>query len=721
MSVTKWKNWLAGLPMIWLVLGLAGCGGGGGGAGAPILGGGTTGPAASSLQVRFANATVDNTGNVNNAATVTALDANGRALAGVPLTLRVDNNATYSVPGNATGTTGADGTLVANVTIGSDLSLRKITLTASAGALSASGSFDVVGSRRAASDLTLTAPASIQNSVTSVVTINATAVDANRNALAAIPVTFSVDSGATITPAGTETNAAGGLSAQLRIGADQSNRDITVRATSGTVVRELKVKVVGTQLSVAQFTPAVATGAPTKVKYLLLDNTSGKMADYEIAISTSAGGSVRGRTDVNGEFTYDFNAPAQAQTLTITAQAAGQTNVQQISVTGTVVVPPADAVVNSASVSASPQSVAVNTAGSTTNNVEIRALFLGANNRPVRNVRVWFDLDGDRQTIGGTLASAADRVLVYSDANGVARTTYAPGVRFSPKDGVTIRACYSPVDFPIPAEGAACPAQARTTLTVSSESLSVSIGTNATLEIGASGLTYVKRYAVQVVDSSGQAKSGVTISPSVDLLRYYKGTWERAPANDRWLWGGRGNTYPAVYPVSGVTVNTRLSDTVTAGWAEGNASVCGNEDLNRNGVGELFFDTAEGAVIDEDQNGSALLTPARPRLDPRKADVSITMEGTGLTDANGVAVLKIEYPQNLASWVEFNILVSASGVAGTEGRANYQGLLPVLAAAVTNMQAEPAFRFSPYGSAPSPAYFRRNADGQSGFLCTNPN
>jgi hypothetical protein len=143
--------------------------------------------------------------------------------------------------------------------------------------------------------------------------------------------------------------------------------------------------------------------------------------------------------------------------------------------------------------------------------------------------------------------------------------------------------------------------------------------------------------------------------------------------------------------------------------------------LNRNGVSETFFDTYQQVNLPEDQNGSASLTPQRPALDPRKADVTISFDGPVTTDSNGIVVLKIEYPQNLGSWIRYNILVSASGVAGTEGRANYENVLAVLASAVTNITTSPPFQFSPYGTQGSPTYLRQNAEGQSGWLCTDPN
>lgn len=714
-----WKTIRNGLAML-AVMGLTACGGGGGG-GTPVLGGSTSTTSPATLQVKFSAATVDNSGTVNNTATITALDANGKALSGVAVALSVNNNATFTTPGNTTGKTTTDGTMVANVTIGNDYSLRKITLTASSGGISSSGSFDVVGSATAASDLLLTAPAQIQNSVSNTVTVTATAVDANRNALSGIPVTFSVDSGATLVPSGTKTGDAGTLTGQLRIGADQSKRDITVRATSGTVVREIKVQVAGAALSSALSSKSVAITAPGKITYLLQDNTGAKMVGYAIVVSPSTGSTSTGVTDANGEYVYSYTAPATAQTLSVTAAAAGVSVNDLISVTGSVTVPNATLAVTSGTVAASPQSVAVSSPA------EVRALFVGSNNAPVENVRVWFDLDGDKQSIGGVLASKADGLLLYSSANGIARTTYTAGTRFSPKDGVTVRICYSEANFTVPAEGASCGTdergvavkEARTTLTVNSESLSVTIGTNGTIETGQDNLTYIKRYVVQVVDSSGQAKSGVTISPSVDLLHYLKG--EYTALSGATVWTKRSvvtNSFPSTYPSGAPVV---VPSDAPSPIVVTDSAWCANEDFNRNGVVENYFDAVEGALTSEDVNGSASLSPPRPALDPRKADVSITMVGGSVTNADGVAVLKIEYPQNLASWIQFNILVSASGVAGTEGRASFKGVLPVLAAALTNVQQEPPFRYSPYGTQGSPTYFRRNADGQGGWVCTNPN
>ena len=108
-------------------------------------------------------------------------------------------------------------------------------------------------------------------------------------------------------------------------------------------------------------------------------------------------------------------------------------------------------------------------------------------------------------------------------------------------------------------------------------------------------------------------------------------------------------------------------------------------------------------------------------LEPRKADVNISFVGSSTTNSDGQVVLKITYGQSLASWLEFNILVAASGVAGTEGRTSFQGVLPVLADAISDPDVEPAFRLGPYGLLASPVVPTTNPAGQTGLLCTNPN
>jgi hypothetical protein len=401
------------------------------------------------------------------------------------------------------------------------------------------------------------------------------------------------------------------------------------------------------------------------------------MAAVKIAVTGATGVQTDAVTGLNGEYEYTYTAPSAAGTITIRASAGGVENTQSVIVqAGPGAIPAAPAgSVRSASVRANPSVVAVNT-GQTSNLSEIRALFLGDANAPVKNIRVRFDLDGDKASIGGTF-TAADNI-VYSNDDGVAVTSYVPGTRFSPTDKVTIRACWDYTDFAV----GTCPnIGVTTTLTVVSDPLSVSIGTNSLIQVGSSGLTYVKRYLVQVNDSSGLAKADVLVSPLLDLTAFRKGFW--TPAGDA--------------------------------WAKEERATCPNEDLNRNGVAEVY---SNGGV--EDANGSYNDPAGRPALDPPKAAVTVSFEGSARTNALGQVILRMEYAQSYGSWIDFNLVVAAAGVAGTEGRANFSGVLPVLADDVKDVTKPPAFVVSPFGVQTSPVTFVQTPDGANGAnLCTS--
>ena len=520
-----------------------------------------------------------------------------------------------------------------------------------------------------ASNLTLVLSAtSVPNNGTSTITATATATGSGGVALASIPVSFSVNNNAVATVSGTSTDDKGVVTAAIGIGADRANRTISVTAKSGSLSRTATFQVVGANLLATPLPAVVVPGSTgNQVDFRLVDVNSNPMSSQTIVVNGVNGVETSGTTDSNGSYSYTYTAPTSSGSLDIRATAGGVSTTQTILVqSGTGTIPPASVTNPSASLAASPSVVPVNT-GTTSNRSELRALFVGPFNAPVQNVRVRFDLAGDANNIGGSLTSGTN--VVYSDANGVATTAYVPGSRFSPTDGLTVRACWSANDFP----AGTCPNAATATLTVVSEALSVSIFTDALIQV--SDQSYIKTYTVQVVDSSGSAKGGVEISKSVDIVQYFKGEWQ--VVGDKWVKFKRAS--------------------------------CDNEDLNRNGVLEVY---SNGAV--EDANSTGV-------VEPRKADIAISFVGSSSTDSSGQVKLQIRYGQNVASWLEFNILVAASGVAGTEGRTNYQGVLPVLAAAVSDTDVEPAFRLGPYGTEVSPVVPTTNPSGQTGVLCTNPN
>lgn len=511
----------------------------------------------------------------------------------------------------------------------------------------------------AVADIVLTLSATqVPNIVSSKVTVTATAIDAARNALANVPVTISADADAIVTAGSSATGDNGSLTATMSIGSNRSNRLITVRAVSGSISRSATVQVVGTTISSVLAPAVIAPSATGNVQYRVVDQSGNAMANQDVSISAAGltPAAATGRTGSNGEFVFNYTASAVAGSYQINAVIAGASDSQTLQVQSSSSVPNVTTPIVSASVSANPSVVAVNTAGGSSNRAEIRALFLAAGNVPIPNVRVTFDLDGDPQNIGGSFTAGGDGQVLYSDANGVVTTAYVPGTRSSPTNGVTVRACYGTSDTDPNLLN--CTTNTTQTLTVTSEPLSVTIGTNSQIIVNT--LTYTKQFIVTVVDSSGAAKSDVNVVASVDLPSYRKGRYALGADS----WGKNG------------------------GLPSGDAAVCSNEDTNRNGV----LEASEDSPANGNGNGNGT-------LEPRKADVSVSLLSTK-TDAKGSVVLEVTYPQDHGSWVDAIITVTASGIAGTEGRATYNLFpVPVDAASIKNKDVPPAFVVSPYGQA----------------------
>jgi hypothetical protein len=535
----------------------------------------------------------------------------------------------------------------------------------------------------------------MKNSGTDSVKATVIAVDAGGQPVAGVKVVFAVDAGATVQPSAltTSTDGTGSVFGTIIITSDNlTDRIITLTVTADganntKVTKTAQIPVIGTKIQASLVPSVVAPGQSAHVQYTVVDSSLKTMSGVTVVVTRSDGVQVTvPKTDLNGVIDYAYIAPATS--FTIRAQ-IGDTVIdnQTVLVQAAALVDVVTTPVVSASVAPNPAVVNVNATNSTSNLAQIRALFVGANNAPIKNIRVRFDLDGNALSIPGSISSGS--TMLYSDSNGVVSTNYLPLDRASPKDGVTVRACWDYKDFPAAAAGvyaadlsANCPNAARATLTVNADPVSISIGSDNLIFIPTSGLTYTVKFVVQVVNSSGLALSGVLITPSLDLIQYRKGFY-----------------------------------TLGAQWIQNVTATCDNEDLNRNGIAESW----------EDVNHSANLLAGQSGLEPRKADVSVTVVGSNLTDLSGKVTLQIEYPQNIGSWDYFNLLVSA-GVSGTEFHSNFAEWLPVPGEVIHATDSAPPFIHSPYGVQVSPTVQVINPDqpdpvkpNHQGMLCTNPN
>lgn len=619
--------------------------------------------------------TLPNNGSEQITLTATTLDASRGAAGGAPLIFSVEdpsNSAFVTAAGGATTTGATTGQLTATLSLGSNPANRTIKVNAVSGTVSRSVSIDVVDSTAVtpvATDLSIALnKATVGNSGSETVDVVVTAVDRNRNAVAGIDVSFSVDANAVLVVGNAKTAADGTAKASVTIGADRSNRVVTVTARSASFVRQASFRVTGAKLQATLQPATLKVGEAGQVQYTLSDVNGNAMVGAAITVAgPGAAAGATGVTDGSGRYLYSYVAAGSGPT-TISAQAGGASLSSTVQIDAKLSDVPADTNIASATFTVAPSVVSVNAVGSKDNRADLRLLFLTDKSQPIPNVRVRLGLGDNASGTDGDISSGKDAV-VTSDANGVAVSSFVPGVRASATDQVKIYACYGKDDNVETI--AACPAARKlsVSLTVVEQPLSISIGTANTISTGPNAQTYIQQYTVLVVDAAGNPKSDVQLTPVLDMPSYLKGNW--------------------VY------------DAVLRTWSQVVRANCLNEDSSANGFRNGTIETFGG--VSEDLNGNG-------QLDPRKSDVSIALVGSTKTDANGTALLRIEYPMNYGSWVEYSIRVSASGVVSppaTFGRiatsADMLGSLkgnrqitgvPVDA---VKSEAEPPFVKSPYG------------------------
>jgi len=502
------------------------------------------------------------------------------------------------------------------------------------------------------------------------ITITVTALDKDRNVVANAPVTFVADSNVVITPSGTATDATGKVTAVITTGSDHSNRTVTVKATSNSLASSTTFAVTGTVLTNTLLT-VVPPNSAQDVRYHLVDATGQPIGNVAINVD-GVGATVQGTTDLNGDFTYSYTAPASGF-VTLVASAGGVSLTTVVTLNSTVTAPAGP--VSIAAISINPTTVNVNTQGSITNTAEIRTNFLNDLNEPVQNVRVTFGFDGNVTAIDGSIAAGSSSLLL-SGTDGIVRSQFIAGTRASVVNGITVHACWDLNDFDV----ATCPHKITAVVKVVDQPINVAVGTDGLIHTDANVQFYYLQYAVQVTDVTGQPKSGVSIVVERDLPYYYKGFY--------------------------------LSDGIVWNQIRANPP-CPNEDVDRNGF--INVDAVTGNS--EDANGTTT-------LEPPLSDISVSplTAGSNVTDASGHAYFQMSYFRNKASWESFALKFSGV-VSGSEGSAYVSGVTPVPATVLKAIDADPPFKVSTFGvltGAPL-SQVTVGSPPKTQFLCTSPN
>lgn len=475
-----------------------------------------------------------------------------------------------------------------------------------------SGSTTTASNSNASTASTATAPSfvftldksSINNGGSDKALLVITALDAARNVIAGVPVSVSLDSGA-YSPIAATTDATGQASGNISIGGNKANRNITATINVGGKIGSAVVAVTGSQISLTPLPATPGPGDSVNVAVKATDANGVGIFGAIIQLGGTLGFTQSVTTDFSGNATATLGAAPPTATYTITATGLGVTALRDVQVAGSGGAIPDAVGTISAALAVTPNTILPNISGGTTNRAGIRAVFLNSSNQAVPNVRVRFEIAAPGLGSGEQISTGT--TTVYSDNSGVAIADYIAGTRTSPTNGVTIRACYGKTDADIAA--GACANSMTQTLTVSGQPLSITLGDNNELAKGGNNLTYIKLFDIAVADSAGNAVPNAIVSASVDITYYGKGLYSAAR-----LW-------------------------------------CANEDTNRNGL----LDTGE----DLDVNGV---------LSPRKADVILSFVGANTTGTNGRTTIQVEYPQNVATWLNYSVRVTTN-VAGSEGTA----------------------------------------------------
>jgi hypothetical protein len=503
-------------------------------------------------------------------------------------------------------------------------------------------------------------------------------VDGNRNVLPNIPVVVSVDAGAVFAAAGAATDASGKFSGSITIGGNKSNRTVNATITINGIVKVASILVTGSQVLV---TPVPATPTPGQIVVLniaTLDSAGNPIQSVPVTVTGSAGALTSSATGLSGQLVSSFVAPVTPGSYTVVATALGvsTTKIIQVISAGGGSVPNAVGAVSSASLSPQPTSIAPNLDGSSTNRATLSAKFLTTGNVGITNMRVRFEIVAPRLGNGETISTGD--ATVYSDVSGTAQADYIAGTRSSPTNGVSVRACYSLVDF---VSATDCPNQVAASLTVAGTPLSITVGDDNTMAKGLGGIAYIKQFLIQVNDSAGVSVKDAIVTASVDITHYGKGKFGGIYPFDSVPPTGTNSfasiQSPAGSSLTAAVISTTIAPSVLAtGTTTAVFNVwCANEDKNRNG----FLDTGE------DINGDGV-------IEPRKAEIIVSYVSGNKTDSNGQLLLQVSFAQNVGSWLSY-LLRATTSVAGSEGDASKAYITDVLQADVGNG----SFLTPPYG------------------------
>ena len=603
-------------------------------ASAPAPGQGTAGASGTRVQLLVSNPQLPSSGQTQVDLTAVVLDINGQSVAGASVTFSTGTDPSAFISGiSGGGITDSNGQVTAKLNVGANKSNRTITVTVvTADGATISNTVGVTGT-----SITISGNSSLALNASTTLTF--ALKDSAGTPIPNVTLSISSQTGNAIAPAAALTDVSGQVTATVTA-IVAANDVITAAAAGATKTQALTVSSAAFAFTAPAANIDIPLGAPTVVSVHWTNSLGAPQSGQVVSFSTSRGtitatSTVNGAGDTPG---VSIVSTTSAGPAIITAQGPGGTpaatlNVNFVSTSA-----------SSVAVQAIPNVVQFTTnSPSQTNNIStISVTVRDANNNLVKNASITFTLT---DVTGGFLAANT----ATTDVTGTASVNYTAGSISSAKNGVTITANVDKVN------GVAIPVlTSSATLTVAGQSLFVRLGTdNLVQTVPAPQPDLQKTWSAIVTDAAGNAVVGTQVRFSLVPTRFSKGFYQFDSIAGRWV------KQPAP-PI-----------------------VCASED---NGAGTPA--NANNGILDpgEDTNGNK-------RLDPGNV---ASVNATGTTDQNGIALATLTYPKSYATWTEVQLQASA-GVVGNDPPTTATFFLVGLASDYTNKDVPPPGEFSPFG------------------------
>ena len=575
--------------------------------------------------------------------TAIVLDSTGHAVAGKVVTFSTggDTTAYFTSTSATSATTDANGVATATLNIGSNMTNRTITVSATADAAVGTTTVKIVGTTITISgntSLSLNASTaltvSVKNSAgVAVPGATLTVASLTGNTIVKAPATGITDANGQIVVTVTATSATTPDTITVTGAGATQTQALTITATSSSFVFTAPITIVPPAT-----TPEIVVNTPTLVSVLwtaVPAVPNGTVVNFYTTRGTLTGST----TTTGGVATVSLSAASTGATI-LTAAGPGNTPTASLNVVF---------VTNTASTitaQASPGTIGVNVGGATTNQSVISVVIRDAALNLVKNANVGFNLVADPSS--GSLSAPT----AVTDISGTASVNYIAGGSSS---GVNQEQITATVDS---IKGVAItPISASTTLTVAGQTYFVRLETdNSVLGGGTIFSQYTKNYYALVTDAAGHAVANTQVGFTL-----------------------RPTTPPAVSFAKGIY-------TVVGGtaWVQSVKGSCASEDLNSNGVLDVI--SVGPPLVTEDTNGNG-------QLDPYGVAV---VNATATTDATGYATASITYNKNYAYWVQL-VLEARTMVTGNDPPALVTVLLPGVATDYSDLTIAPPGEFSPFG------------------------